>query len=128
MHRAEFRPEQRWAIYARFSSDRQREASIGDQVRLCREFLERNGGRFRPDLVFEDRAQSGAGTDRDGFTAMMRALTARPTQIDGILAEDVSRISRDIADSAAFFKELKHHGVQLVGVSDGINSAQPSAK
>ena len=31
------------AIYARYSSDNQREASIEDQIRLCREYAEREG-------------------------------------------------------------------------------------
>ena len=31
------------AIYARYSSDQQRDASIEDQVRLCRERLDREG-------------------------------------------------------------------------------------
>jgi len=32
------------AIYARFSSDNQKDTSIDDQVTLCREYLTRNGG------------------------------------------------------------------------------------
>ena len=48
----------RAAIYARFSSDRQRDASIEDQVRLCRERLERDGHSLVQTYV--DRAQSGA--------------------------------------------------------------------
>ena len=31
------------AIYARYSSDNQREASIEDQFRLCREYAQRQG-------------------------------------------------------------------------------------
>jgi site-specific DNA recombinase len=33
----------RVAIYARYSSDNQREASIDDQVRECRTFIDRQG-------------------------------------------------------------------------------------
>lgn len=35
----------RCAIYARFSSERQREESIEDQVRVCREWSSREHGR-----------------------------------------------------------------------------------
>jgi DNA invertase Pin-like site-specific DNA recombinase len=31
------------AIYARYSSDNQRDASIADQLRVCREFAQRQG-------------------------------------------------------------------------------------
>jgi DNA invertase Pin-like site-specific DNA recombinase len=33
----------RVAIYARYSSDNQRDASIADQLRICREFVARQG-------------------------------------------------------------------------------------
>ena len=36
----------RVAVYARYSTDAQREASIEDQVRLCRELAERQGWRW----------------------------------------------------------------------------------
>ena len=34
------------ALYARYSSDNQRDASIEDQLRLCRERAERHGARL----------------------------------------------------------------------------------
>ena len=34
------------ALYARYSSDNQRDASIEDQLRLCRERAEREGWRI----------------------------------------------------------------------------------
>jgi DNA invertase Pin-like site-specific DNA recombinase len=56
----------------------------------------------------------------------MRA--ARERRIDVILAEDLSRISRDFADSAALFRELQYLGVRLVGVADGVDTAAPAGK
>lgn len=49
------------AIYARYSSDRQSERSIEDQVRLCRERAEREGWSVVE--VFPDFALSGATRD-----------------------------------------------------------------
>ncbi len=46
----------RAVIYARYSSDLQREASIEDQVRVCRADGRAMGGR----LMFSDAAMSGA--------------------------------------------------------------------
>jgi site-specific DNA recombinase len=48
----------RAAIYARFSSDLQRDRSIDDQVALCREYAARNG--YEVVAIFEDRALTGA--------------------------------------------------------------------
>lgn len=46
------------AIYARYSSDNQRDASIADQIRVCRLFADREGWLIADD--FHDHAVSGA--------------------------------------------------------------------
>jgi DNA invertase Pin-like site-specific DNA recombinase len=48
----------RAAIYARFSTDLQSAASIDDQVRVCRERIQRDGHKMVQ--VYSDRAISGA--------------------------------------------------------------------
>jgi site-specific DNA recombinase len=47
----------RAVIYARYSSENQREASLEDQVRLCRERIAAEGWELVQ--VFQDRALSG---------------------------------------------------------------------
>ena len=46
-------------IYARYSSDNQREESIEGQLRECREYAERNGmnvvATYRPRIVSQNR-------------------------------------------------------------------------
>jgi DNA invertase Pin-like site-specific DNA recombinase len=58
------------AIYARYSSDNQRDASIADQLRVCREFAARQGWTVVQE--FTDHAVSGATLLRSGFQALMR--------------------------------------------------------
>ena len=58
------------AIYARYSSDNQRDASIADQLRVCREFAARQGWTVVEE--FTDHAISGATLLRAGFQALMR--------------------------------------------------------
>src|SRR3569623_2025454 len=48
------------AIYARFSSDNQRETSIEDQLRRCRAFVAQGGGDPARALIFPDFADSAA--------------------------------------------------------------------
>ncbi|MFO7856774.1 MAG: recombinase family protein [Paracoccaceae bacterium] len=57
------------AIYARYSSALQREASIEDQVRLCRERAGREGWTVVE--VFADRATSGASMLRPGLQGLL---------------------------------------------------------
>jgi DNA invertase Pin-like site-specific DNA recombinase len=113
-------------IYARFSTDLQSERSIEDQVRRCREYISLNGGDPEAATVFPDFAVSGASLDRPGFEAMMAAVNAGKIKV--IVTEDLSRISRDFADSAFIFKRLEFKQVPLVGVADGIDSSAPGAK
>ena len=71
------------AIYARYSSDNQRDASIADQLRVCREFATRQGWTIVDE--FTDHAVSGATLLRSGFQTLMRdALNGR---FDVVLAE-----------------------------------------
>jgi DNA invertase Pin-like site-specific DNA recombinase len=79
------------AIYARYSSDNQRDASIADQLRVCREFAKRQDWTIIDE--FSDHAVSGAPLFRPGFQALMRdALNQR---FDVVLAEALDRFSRD---------------------------------
>jgi len=53
------------AIYARYSSDNRRDASIADQFRVCREFATRQGWTIVEE--YSDHAVSGATLLRAGF-------------------------------------------------------------
>jgi site-specific DNA recombinase len=105
----------RVAIYARYSSDNQRDASIADQLRICREFAARQGWVVVQE--FTDHAISGATLLRSGFQALMRdALNHR---FDVVLAESLDRFSRDQEDTAGLFKRLTFAGVNIVTLAEG---------
>ena len=98
------------AIYARYSSDNQRDASIADQLRICGEYAARQGWIVVQE--FTDHAISGATLLRSGFQALMRdALNGR---FDIVLAEALDRFSRDQEDTAGLFKRLTFAGVNIV--------------
>ena len=58
----------RVALYARYSSDQQRKASIQDQLRLCRLYAERQGWTIVDS--HQDRAMSGVSLIRPGIQAL----------------------------------------------------------
>lgn len=106
----------RAVIYARYSSDHQREASIEDQVRLCRERAERDG--LTVVEIFSDYAISGGHLkSRPGMVALMEA--ARAGTFDVLIAEALDRISRDQEDIAGVFKRLRHADISIVTLSEG---------
>jgi site-specific DNA recombinase len=105
----------RVALYARYSSDQQSAASIADQLRVCREYAERQG--WTVTAVFEDAAISGASLMRPGFQALMHDALA--SAFDVVLAESLDRFSRDQEDTAGLFKRLTFAGVRIVTLSEG---------
>jgi DNA invertase Pin-like site-specific DNA recombinase len=116
----------RIAIYARFSSDNQRDASIEDQVRLCHAYVERNGGSTSDALILADRAMSGATKDRPQFERLQRLVQLG--EVNVIITESGDRLSRDLGDSDRLWKLVSFHNVRLVCVSDGIDSDQESSR
>jgi site-specific DNA recombinase len=103
------------AIYARYSSDNQRDASISDQMRVCRAFAERQGWTIAQE--YSDHAVSGATLLRSGFQELMRDALNR--RFDVVLAESFDRFSRDQEDTAGLFKRLTFAGVNIVTLAEG---------
>lgn len=116
----------RIAAYARYSTDRQNPRSIDDQVRVCREFAERNGGRLADKLVFSDAAVSGTSTIRPGFQALFEAV--RTGAVDLVITEDLSRIGRDVGNNDRILKSFRTWGARLLAINDGIDTGQPHSK
>jgi site-specific DNA recombinase len=102
-------------IYARYSSDNQRDASIADQLRICRAFAERQGWTIADE--YSDHAVSGATLLRPGFQSLLRDALNR--RFDVVLAESLDRFSRDQEDTAGLFKRLTFAGVNIVTLAEG---------
>ena len=83
----------RVAVYARYSSEGQREASVDDQFRNCQRYAEREGWEVA--ARYHDKGISGRKNEdvRAGFKAMIEA--ARAGQFQALLIDDMSRLSRD---------------------------------
>lgn len=112
-------------IVARFSSDNQRDTSIDDQVKLCREFLKRHGVDPAPAAIIADYAVSGATNQRGTYQQASAGI--QQGQWDLVIAESWSRVSRDKEDQEGFYKKLRYHEVRFIGVSDGLDSFAPNA-
>jgi site-specific DNA recombinase len=102
-------------IYARYSSDNQRDASIEDQVRLCRERAAREG--WTVVNIYTDHAISGASLMRPGIQQLMQDVLSGKTDI--VLAEALDRISRDQEDIAGLYKRMQFASVVMFTLSEG---------
>ncbi|MGK9235799.1 recombinase family protein [Inquilinus limosus] len=105
----------RVALYARYSSDNQRDASIEDQLRLCRAHAERQGWTIADS--YSDRAVSGASLLRPGVQELIADGLKR--RFDLILTESLDRLSRDQEDIAGLYKRMRFAGVSIVTLAEG---------
>ena len=90
-------------IYARYSSDNQREESIECQLRDCREYAERNNMTIVGNYI--DRALSARTADRPDFQRMIRDSEKHLFNV--VLVWKLDRFSRDRYDSAHYKHILK---------------------
>ena len=105
----------RAVIYARYSTENQREASIEDQVRICKAEIARRG--YKLTQVYSDHAISGATDLRPGYQALLE--DSRTKRFDFVFAEALDRLSRDQESIAGLFKRLNFAGVRLITISEG---------
>jgi site-specific DNA recombinase len=113
------------AIYSRFSTDKQTESSITDQVRVCTEYATKQSWEISH--RFEDQGISGAALgNRPGVQAMMAAGANR--EFDVLLVMDLSRLSRSQADTPKMLDRLTFKGVRIIGIQDGYDSARKGHK
>ncbi|MCP4617083.1 MAG: recombinase family protein [Bradyrhizobium sp.] len=105
----------RVALYARYSSDNQRDASIEDQLRQCRERAVREGWTIVG--TYSDRAISGASLIRSGIQSLL--ADAQAGRFDMVLSEALDRVSRDQEDIAGIFKRLRFASISIFTLSEG---------
>lgn len=103
------------ALYARVSSDRQREEqTIGSQVAALREHA-RNAGYEVPEAwVFQDEGYSGSILIRPGLERL-RDLVAEG-QLDAVIVYAPDRLSRKYAYQVLLLEEFARQGTELVFV------------
>ena len=104
-------------IYARYSSDSQREESIEGQLRECTDYAEQNGMAVVGSYI--DRALSAKTADRPEFQQMIKDSANGLFEI--VLVWKLDRFSRDRYDSAHYKHILKKNGVKVVSAKEHIS-------
>lgn len=90
-------------IYARYSSDNQREESIEGQIRECMAFAEKND--FTVLHHYTDRAVSAKTDNRPEFQNMIRDSAKK--LFDVVIVWKLDRFARNRYDSARYKNTLK---------------------
>lgn len=105
-------------IYARFSSDRQREESIEGQVRECREYAEKQGIRIVGEYI--DRALSASKETEKRLDFLRMIEDSAKGTFNTVLVWKLDRFARDRYDSAHYKHLLKKNGVRVISATEPI--------
>lgn len=108
--------------YARYSTDRQTEASITDQQRICKAFAEARGWCVTAELADEGISGAALG-NRPGANQALAYLGGG----DVLLVVELSRLSRS-QDLAPLLSRVRHRGARVMGVQDGFDSDARTAR
>ncbi len=116
----------RSAIYARYSSERQRPTSVEDQVSLCRQSAGRFGCVVLDEHIYADREITGATAQRPGYQKLLAA--AQNQQLEVILVEAQDRLWRDQGEMHQALRRLRFRSVRVIEVTTGIDLTDRTGK
>lgn len=103
-------------IYARYSSDNQRDASIEQQVKACKEYA----ARQNLDVVdvYDDHAITGKTDSRPKFQQMI--IDSAKGKWSYVIIYTIDRFARNRYDSAMYKHQLKQNGVKVLSAMEQI--------
>ena len=109
-------------VYARYSSDNQREESITAQVRAIKEYAAKEGYYILK--IYKDEAKTATTDDRKDFLQMIK--DSKKGSFDSIIVHKLDRFARNRYDSAIYKRELKLNGVNVVSVTENLDGSPES--
>ena len=104
-------------IYARYSSDNQREESIEGQLRECKAFAESNDIRIVDTYI--DRVLSAKTDNRPSFQKMIKDSASHKFEV--VIVWKLDRFSRNRIDSAMYKSVLRKNGIKVISATENIS-------
>lgn len=103
-------------IYARYSSDNQTEQSIEGQLRVCKEYAERNDILILDTYI--DRAMTGTNDNRPDFQRMLKDSYKK--EWNYVLVYKFDRFSRNKYETTIHKHTLQLNGVKVLSAMENI--------
>lgn len=104
-------------IYARYSSDNQREESIEGQLRECTAYCQKNDITILRTYI--DRAMSAKTDHRPDFQRMIK--DSAKGLFDVVIVWKLDRFARNRYDSAHYKAQLRKYGVKVLSATENIS-------
>ena len=105
------------AIYSRKSKLTGKGDSIGNQIQMCKDYIENlNKNKEIEYSIYEDEGFSGKNTNRPEFQKLLNGIKKEKFNI--LICYRLDRISRNVADFSSTLDELQSYGVDFVGIRE----------
>ncbi len=113
----------RAVIYARYSSNRQTDASIQAQVRACEEYAAQNEMEILQ--IYKDEAISGKGSSTNKRAEYQKMLKdSKRNMFDVILVHKYDRIARDVSEHFSLAAKLESVNIELIAVTQTVGDGK----
>lgn len=112
----------RAVIYARFSSDNQRDESIDAQIRAAEGYARHNNLQIVE--VYKDKAKSATTDKRPDFQRMIE--DSEKGLFDVLIVHKLDRFSRDKYDNVYYKRRLRKNGVSIMSVLENLDDSPES--
>ncbi len=120
--------EKKIVIYSRKSRFTGKGESVGNQVEMCRQYIQLHFGKEAADrsLVYEDEGFSGGNLERPQFKQMM--ADAEKKCFQAVVVYRLDRISRNIGDFAGLIQRLKELEVDFISIKEQFDTSSPMGR
>lgn len=117
----------KFAIYSRKSKATDKGESIGNQVEMCRNYINANApGEEHEFLIYEDEGFSGKNTKRPEFLRMMQ--DAKKKRFQQVVVYRLDRISRNIVDFMTITEKLQSSSIGFVSINERFDTTTPMGR
>ncbi len=119
----------RIVIYSRKSKFSEKGESIGNQIDLCKEYIELHYPKEKYDVeivVYEDEGYSGGTLERPQFQEFL--IEEKRNPFDILICYRLDRISRNIADFSNLMNEITKLGTNFVSIKEQFDTKTPMGR
>ncbi|BCZ46985.1 recombinase [Clostridium gelidum] len=115
------------AIYSRKSKLTGKGDSIGNQIQMCKDYIENlNKNKEIEYAIYEDEGFSGKNTNRPEFQKLLNDI--KKEKFDILICYRLDRISRNVADFSNTLDELQSYGVDFVSIREQFDTTSPMGR
>ena len=115
------------AIYSRKSKYTGKGDSIGNQIQMCKDYVNRNYPEEEITFVeYEDEGYTGAVINRPKFKKLIADIPKK--KYDALICYRLDRISRTVSDFSATLSFLQSHNTNFISIKEQFDTSTPMGR